>query len=143
MKQRIASSASAFFTVLFEYTFVFLLGFFVGGGCTLFYAVYIVAQAAKRCESGHQPSQQHNESQSENKEGGQGSCYTTFFVFITLCGSLALFYVLFKAYRYYQETTENMDSKGKDTQAKDEETNFSSEKLDDDSTKQEKTKTLI
>lgn len=95
---------SIFFTVLFEHLFLFLLGVFVGGGCTLFYAVYIVDQTVRSCERKMEAAPHNGSSSFLSAEADhQTSCYTAFTTFIAVLGLVALLYALFKSYRYYQQ----------------------------------------
>lgn len=94
---------SIFFTVLFEHLFLFLLGVFVGGGCTLFYAVYIVDQTVRSCERKMEAAPHNGSSSFLSAEADHQSCYTLFTTFIAALGLVALLYALFKSYRYYQQ----------------------------------------
>ncbi len=98
------TSTFTFFTVLFEHLFLFLLGVFVGGGCTLFYAVYIVDQTVRNCERKMEAAPHNGSSPFLSAEvDHQTSCYTAFTTFIAVFGFVALLYALFKSYRYYQQ----------------------------------------
>lgn len=95
------SISTFFFTVLFEHLFLFLLGVFVGGGCTLFYAVYIVDQTVRSCGEKEFPNGSSPFLSAEADH--QASCYTAFTTFLAALGFVALLYALFKSYRYYQK----------------------------------------
>lgn len=92
---RIGTLAS-FVTVIFEYFFIFLVGFFIGSGCTLVLATYIIGLNYRTCTA-------DKSSTMVNTGDGQVSqtsnCLWLFTVFCISAGGIAALYCLFMAIR--------------------------------------------
>ena len=83
-----------FVLVIFEYFFIFLVGFFAGSACTLVVAIYLVGITYNKCSS---PDKKGTAKQTFDVN----ECIGWFFIFIiSICGSTFL-YLMFIAVRSY------------------------------------------
>lgn len=106
------SSFIAFTMVIFENFFAFLMGFFIGSGLTLIFAVYIVAATYKKCHPDTIGGNTPGENTTPDKETEKSNhCMSLFFTFIATFSAIIILICLYVGIRTCFKSQQHKETK--------------------------------